>query len=62
MAVYGDVIRPGLQCRVRTIAEATGVVPAAPPNSYGKDKKQFHRSMTACYLPTDASNPDPKRA
>lgn len=43
MAVYGDVIRPGKQCRCRTVAEMLGKV---------KSKNQ----MAACELPhNDAS-------
>lgn len=39
MAVYGDVIRPGKQCRCKTVAEMLGQV---------KSKNQ----MAACDLPT----------
>lgn len=38
MAVYGDVIRPGNQCRCRTVAEMLGKVKAKT-------------SMAACELP-----------
>jgi len=38
MAVYGDVIRPGNQCRCRTVAEALG-------QHKSKDRK------AACKLP-----------
>ncbi|KAL2243073.1 UNVERIFIED_CONTAM: hypothetical protein Sindi_0425300, partial [Sesamum indicum] len=38
MAVYGDVIRPGNQCRCRTVAEMLGMY---------KSKDQ----MAACKLP-----------
>lgn len=41
MAVYGDVIRPGHQCRCRTIAEMLGKYKT-------KDK------VAACKLPYDA--------
>jgi hypothetical protein len=40
MAVYGDVIRPGKQCRCKTVAEMLGQV---------KPKNQ----MAACDLPYD---------
>ena len=39
MAVYGDVIRPGKQCRCKTVAEMLGQV---------KSKNQ----LAACDLPT----------
>ncbi|KAG6479784.1 hypothetical protein ZIOFF_063258 [Zingiber officinale] len=38
MAVYGDVIRPGNQCRCRTVAEMMGIVKSKNP-------------MAACELP-----------
>ncbi|XP_039037217.1 uncharacterized protein LOC120174438 [Hibiscus syriacus] len=40
MAVYGDVIRPGNQCRCRTVAEMLGKIKS-------KD------SLAACKLPLD---------
>ncbi|KAK9116612.1 hypothetical protein Sjap_015559 [Stephania japonica] len=43
MAVYGDVIRPGNQCRCRTIAETLG-------------KFKSKSSMPACKLPHDEAS------
>ncbi|KMZ57972.1 hypothetical protein ZOSMA_8030G00010 [Zostera marina] len=38
MAVYGDVVRPGNQCRCRTIAETLG-------------RQKLKNSLAACELP-----------
>ncbi|KAK9107425.1 hypothetical protein Scep_017152 [Stephania cephalantha] len=43
MAVYGDVIRPGNQCRCRTVAETLG-------------KFKSKSSMPACKLPHDEAS------
>ena len=43
MAVYGDVIRPGNECRCRTVAEMLG-------------KYKSKDSMAACKLPHSAES------
>ncbi|CAI7753960.1 unnamed protein product [Closterium sp. NIES-53] len=51
MAVYGDVVRPGMQCRVTTVAEAMGVLPPAPRRRPTKPQQQYG----ACHWPGAAS-------
>ncbi|CAI5473074.1 unnamed protein product [Closterium sp. Yama58-4] len=51
MAVYGDVVRPGLQCRVTTVAEAMGVLPPAARRRPSKPHQQYG----ACHWPGAAS-------
>lgn len=47
MAVYGNVIRPGMQCRVRSVAEGLGLV--APPTP------EFPRACELPYQKKEAS-------
>lgn len=48
IAVYGNVIRPGLQCRVKTVAETMGIVPA-----------KFKDFQPACELPYPQTSKTP---
>lgn len=59
MAVYGDVIRPGNQCRCRTVAEMLGQVklrdklaPCELPH-----KEPSWQNLVGPYLPVVSSNP-----
>eukprot|EP00850_Spirogloea_muscicola_P024949 SM001831S04164 [mRNA] locus=s1831:1630:1824:- [translate_table: standard] len=49
MAVFGDVVRPGLQCRCQTVAEALGVA--------AKAKRSQAAALAACQLPYRAAAP-----
>ncbi|KAM7480060.1 hypothetical protein LguiA_028273 [Lonicera macranthoides] len=45
MAVYGDVIRPGNECRCRTVAEMLGQY---------KSRDKYKERMAACKLPSSS--------